>query len=146
MDPVLRPFHPQDLLEIRNRDGSELPPVIFGPHVAGFPAFTAVVEGVPIGCAGVTLPWPGVGHAWMVLSDAVEDHALWMFRMVKGVLRDVQRAYHLHRIETEALEASARNQQWLTGLGFRREANGTATALLPDKRSMVRYEFIEGGH
>lgn len=125
-----------------NRDGSQISrEAILAQAMAG-PAFTAVIDGRPLGCAGLVLPWPGVGMAWMKLGDDIGRHGLWLTRTVKRFLRDAIRIYHLHRIEAITLDGHHVNQQWLQVLGFHVEQYGIARQFLPDQRSIVRYEWV----
>jgi hypothetical protein len=130
-NPILRPFRASDATSIVNQDG---------PQVS--PAFTAEVDGAPIGCAGLVLLWPGVGSAWMVLSAESTHHGFWLTRTVKAFLKDMEVRYSLHRIDAVALEESSKNQAWLEALGFHVEP-GRATAYLSDRRSVIRYERIK---
>lgn len=106
------------------------------------PAYTGMWNGQILGCAGVMLPWPGMGIAWVTISPlAATKFKIWMTRTCRRVLDDVVRSFKLHRVEAIALEGSLVNQQWVEAMGFTRE-NGHATAYLPDKRNIIRYERI----
>lgn len=128
-----------------NRDGQQLSNALMLSQVTQGPAWTITLDGQAIGCGGVVVIWTGVGHAWMRLSDAIAPHGRWMFKVVRATLRDIIRAYGLHRVEAEALEDSLRNNRWLEHLGFNREESGRARAFLPDRRTMVRYELVLHG-
>ena len=127
-----------------NRDGIQCPVEDMTAQALAFPSFTAELDGQPIGCAGIVMPWPGVGMVWMILSEDMESHGLWMTRTVKTFLAYMERVYQLHRLEAVALQESPRNQAWMTALGFQQERDGLATGYLPDGRSMVRYERVKG--
>lgn len=143
-EPVLRPFKTADASLIVNRDGVQCTADTICWQAKMGPAFTAELDGHPIGCAGVVIPWPGVGQAWMVLSDAIEPYSLWMYRNVRHMLDGMVVAFCLHRMEAVALLDEPRYQRWLEGLGFTSEKDGVARGLLPDRRSMKRYEWIKG--
>lgn len=127
---------------IVNRDGVQVDAATICWQATQGPAFTAVLDGQPIGCAGVVIPWPGVGQCWMVLSEAIDAHALWMYRQVRHILDGVVMAMGLHRLEAVSTMEEPRNMRWLEGLGFTAEQGGVARKLLPDQRSMKRYEWI----
>lgn len=140
--PTLRPFRASDLDALVNRDGAQIDRQQLLAQARSGPAFTAEVDGVPLGCAGVVLLWPGVGSAWMVLTEEMVLHRLWLTRTVRHFLEDMTRVYRLHRIEAVALDDVTRNQGWLELLGFETEKDGRARHYLSDGRSMVRYERI----
>ena len=143
MAPVIRSFQASDLECILNRDGAQITPEAILVQASNGPAFTAVLDDAPIGCAGLVLPWPGLGMAWMVLSEEMSGHGLWLTRTVKWFLEDMAYTYELHRIEAVALEDSLRNQKWLQALGFTSELNGRARQFLSDQRTVIRYEWVK---
>lgn len=141
-EPILRPFQAIDVLRIVNRDGVQCSAQELLWQAKQGPTFTAELAGVPIGCAGVVLPWPGVGQCWMVLSTAIEPHTFWMYKQVRKILDRMVEMHHLHRLEAMSITGDARNQRWLEGLGFTIEQQGVARQALPTKQSMTRYEWI----
>jgi hypothetical protein len=145
MQPILRPFRPEDLDVLLNRDGEQIARATVLQQAALGPAMTAVVGDRPIGCAGIVIPWPGVGSAWMILADDAATHILWITKTVVAFLRAMQRLNGLHRIEALALQECVKNQRWLEMLGFQREVYGVAHGFLSDRRDMVRYEMVNGG-
>lgn len=142
-EPVLRPFNASDLDVLINRDGLQVPRQTVLAQAAAGPAFTAVVEGRPIGCAGIVFPWPGVGSTWMIMTEDIGDHGLWLYRTVRKFIEDMARINALHRIEGVALCESPRNQQFFEALGFHVERDGVARGFLADGRSVVRYEWVK---
>jgi RimJ/RimL family protein N-acetyltransferase len=107
------------------------------------PAMTGILGETMLGCAGIILPWPGMGLAWMVLSEQIGEHGLWMTKMVKRFLDDAIRCYGLHRLEAVVLSDNECNQKWIERLGFTRE-NGCARAYTQDRRDVIRYEWVRG--
>jgi hypothetical protein len=107
------------------------------------PAFAADVDGIVLGCAGIVLPWPGVGMAWMCLAKEAGRYGIWLTRTTRRILHDLIRVHQLHRVEVIALQESERNLAWLKILGFMREIDGRATAYFTDRRSVIRFERIE---
>lgn len=142
--PTLRPFQPSDIERIVNRDGAQIPSAVVVAQGLAGPSFTAVIDDRPIGCAGIVFPWPGVGSTWMVLSDEIGEHGLWMYRTVRKFLDHMITLHNLHRLEGVALADSPRNQSWHEGLGFHVEQQGVARGFLADGRSVVRYEWVKG--
>lgn len=142
--PTLIPFLASHLQGLVNRDTAFRDPWSLAVEKAqGGPAFTGVLGDTILGCAGVVLPWPGVGLVWMVLGEQIEEHGLWMTRTVKHFLADVRRCHDLHRLEAVVFESNARNQRWIEALGFTRE-NGVARQYSSDRQHIIRYELVGG--
>ncbi len=141
--PTVRAFRSEDLAAIVNRDGQQIPQAVLMQQACAGPAWTAVVDDRPIGCAGVVMPWPGVGMAWMVLSEEIERHGIWLCKTVVAFLSETVNRHGLHRVEAVALVDSPRNQRWLSRMGFHVEQHGVARHFLADCRSVVRYEWIK---
>lgn len=142
-EPTLRPFQASDLDMIVNRDGQQVSNKALLAQALAGPSFTAVIEDRPIGCAGIVIPWAGVGMTWMILSEEMAEHGLWMYRTVRRFLDDMVRIHDLHRLEGVALIDSERNQRWHEGLGFHVEQHGIARQFLSDRRDVVRYEWVK---
>lgn len=141
-EPRLIPFQAEHLLAFQNRDTSVREELILGiKKERGGPAFTAVAGEFILGCGGVLLVWPGVGSAWMNLSEAVFLYRIWLTRTVKRALEDIMRAHNLHRLEAAVLANSERNRKWIESLGFRPEG-GVARAYTQDRQDAVRYEMV----
>lgn len=140
-NPVLIPFRAEHLTGLLNRDGGLREPWSLAIEKQHGPAMTGILSETILGCAGVVLPWPGVGLAWMVLGEQVGEHGIWMTRMVRRFLDDVIRCHNLHRIEAVVLADNYRNQRWIERLGFTRE-NGCARAYTQNQRDAIRYEWV----
>jgi RimJ/RimL family protein N-acetyltransferase len=141
--PSIRPFEPADLLACVNRDGWQGATLQMAEEQAKRgPAFTFVQDGRIIGVTGVVVPWPGVGTAWMALTDHINGHRIWLTKVSQAVLRHAVQAHQLHRLEATVLADSERNQRWLEALGFSREQDGRARAYTALGADMVRYERI----
>ena len=142
--PVLRPFSPHDLEMLVNRDGDhDLSTTILAQARSGI-ALTAEVDGVPIGCGGLVIPWDGMGLCWMLLGESICRYPVWLTRTVRRLLHDVERACDLQRVEALVLESAPRNQRWLEQLGFTTEREGLARAYLPGHLNVIRYERVKG--
>ena len=143
--PRLVPFEAWHLQGLLNRDThQEDLPSLTMEKIRGGPAFTGMVDGIVLGCAGLVITWPGMAIGWMVLSEQIGRHAIWMTRTVRRVLRDARRIYHLHRIEAVVLDGNVRNQRWIEMLGFSQEQQGIARHYTVDQGNVVRYEWIGG--
>jgi hypothetical protein len=138
--PTVRAFRAEDAEHLLNRDGTQLTRQAFLRQAASGPSFTACVDEQPIGCAGVILLWPGVGSCWMLVTDELSTHGLWLTRTVKTFLREMIRVHRLHRLEATSVNGD--NGRWLEVLGFTSERDGVARQYLTDRRNVVRYEWV----
>ena len=140
--PMLVPFLAEHVVAIQGRDGGAREPwaVSLDKERRG-PAYTLLLEGRVVVCAGVMLLWPGVGTVWANVSGEFPRVKVWATRTIRRMLADVIRAYGLHRLESVALADNERNQRYMEFLGFERE-DGKARAYTPDKRDVVRYQLV----
>ena len=143
--PTVRMFETADLDAICNRDGAQISREAIEVQTALGPTWTACLDDQPIAIGGITLPWPGIGMAWMIVGEQMAPYRIWFTRTTKRFLLDTIHRYNLHRVEAQALEESLTNQYWLERLGFHVEHNGRAQAYLADARTIIRYEWIRGG-
>lgn len=142
--PTVRPFQPDDAEQIVNRDGRQCSVSHLLMQSGHGPAWTAVVDGRAVAAAGIVIPWPGLGMAWMVVQEDAMMPPLWLTRTVKRFLHELVQRHALHRLEAVAIQDSVMNARWLEAVGFTREQHGVARQYLEDARSVVRYERIEG--
>jgi RimJ/RimL family protein N-acetyltransferase len=85
--------------------------------VADF-AFSAVADGRIVGCAGVMPLWPGVGHAWAVLSDAALARPITLTRAVQRELTRIEIVLGLQRLQATVADGHVAGRRWLAWLGF----------------------------
>lgn len=140
--PILVPFKAPHLVALQPRD--EVGPDGWAQarqkETMG-PAFTLLDGDRILGCAGVVIAWPGVGLGWVVLTEEIRPYGLWLTRHVRCILRDIMRAYRLHRVEAAILCGNERNLRWAEAFGFRPEG-GIARAYTSDRRDAVRYQLM----
>ena len=138
--PRLIPFQAQHLLALSFRDGDRRETIRSAVrHETEGPAYTAIGDGMILGCAGVALAWPGVGCAWAVLTDdLMKKFPIWTTRTIRYFINDARRAFNLHRLEMVAL---SHNVRWAAALGFVPEQDSTARAFTADRRDAVRLEM-----
>jgi hypothetical protein len=117
--------------------------VAYNKEVMG-PSFSALVDQRIIACAGIVIPWPGVGICWATFSEEIGRYPVWFSRTCRHVLNDTLRSCGLHRLESVALKDSERNRRWLTMLGFKHEW-GVARLYTSDQQDVVRYERLNDG-
>jgi hypothetical protein len=78
-------------------------------------------EGVIIVCAGIVVPWEGVGEFWSIPSELVRHHKTSYARVALRVIKEVQRAKNLHRLHSFVLVEDARASKFMRWLGFKCE-------------------------
>ena len=81
-------------------------------------AFSAVEAGRIVGCAGIVPLWPGVGHAWAVLSDTALAHPVALTRTVQRELARIEAEQNLRRVQATVAEDHVAGRRWLAWLGF----------------------------
>lgn len=84
-------------------------------------AFSGVIDGRIVGCAGVRPMWPGVGEAWAVFSGEALIRPFALFRAATRGLAAIEAAQGLRRVQATAHDGHAAAARFLEALGFRRE-------------------------
>lgn len=104
------------------------------------PAWTMLLNGRVIGCAGLAMAWPGRAQAWCVLAPDIPKMAwLGIHRVVAARLAQTP-ALGLRRIEADALYGFPPAARWLEMLGFERE--GLARAYGPGGEDFLRFARV----
>ena len=85
------------------------------------PAYTAYVEGVRIGMAGVNILWPGTGEAWALFGNGYEQYGIFIHRSAKRFLDVIAAEHKMIRIQAVAENTSRVAISWLFHLGFEYE-------------------------
>lgn len=124
----------RDLIEAVGRD--------FGEQFAlAGPAYTMVEDDTPIAAAGVYIMWPGVGEAWMHLSEyVVTKRPLALYRFTDRVLTSIIRDYNLRRVQAPICRKMQVNRRFVESLGFM--AEGTMHRWGPDDCDYVMYARV----
>jgi hypothetical protein len=117
------PFKPEHVKEMELQDSQKYLSSFANDNVLaslqGDWSFTGVVNGVPIGCAGIIPMWQGRGIAWAYLSSRATKHQfIQVHRAVKKFLDDC----YLQRIEMTVDCEFAEGHRWAHKLGFTMEA------------------------
>lgn len=87
------------------------------------PAFTGWWDGVPVACAGLTLPWPGLAQAWALWGPEAPRHARRVHAAVIHRLGLLMQKHRLRRVEAVVDAGAAQSLRWARHLGFRWEAD-----------------------
>ncbi|NJB68532.1 hypothetical protein GGQ74_002205 [Desulfobaculum xiamenense] len=122
------PFRPEHAaeLDLRPLDSLGLTGAVCGGdplrlgrvYAAGGPAFTGLVDGRPVACAGIVLGAPGVGDGWALTGVEVPHFALSFCRAFSRMLPALMAEWHLVRVQALVLEEHATSRRWLERLGF----------------------------
>ena len=88
------------------------------------PAMSAVEDsGEVLACAGVLIPWSGLGYAWCVISGrGKERYPLALHYAVKRILRGIMKTRGLRRVQATVFDGAPRNERWMIALGFHKES------------------------
>jgi hypothetical protein len=82
------------------------------------PGYTAVQGSRIVACAGVMIPWSGLGFAWAVVTDEARQWPCAVHRATRRALEQITRDYTLRRVEASVQADQARNIRWARALGF----------------------------
>ena len=112
---VIRPFEPSDLEAFCQQVGQLVPKSIPGP------AFTCLCEGKVIGSAGIVPKHPGVGEAWILLTQDALLHGLVVARHTKRGLARLMEEGGYRRVQITIEHGQDDLIGWMHFLGFQIE-------------------------
>lgn len=104
-------------------------------------AWTAMVDGRPIGSAGVVEAWTGRAYAWALLAEDAGPHMLAITRAIRCFL--ARSPYR--RIEMAVSAGFDAGQRWAELLGFTLETPTAMRAYLPNGGDAWLYARINDG-
>jgi len=139
----VRPFEPDDLLMIQAREpdssiAAGIPDLVESARLYEKygPAFTGLIDGVPLAAAGLVIIWPGVATGWAFTSAMVPKYRLSFHRTIKQYLDMLVRERNLHRVQVEIPVSHTVSREWVKRLGFHEE--GIMRQFGADKSDYVR--------
>ena len=103
---------------------------------AGGYARTALVDGVPVACAGMIEMWKGRAYAWAYLAEGWEKHLKVVHRAVLQALKSCR----WRRVEMAVDSRYPQGKRWALHLGF--DYEGTARAYTSDGRDCEIYARV----
>lgn len=103
---------------------------------AAVQAFTFIVDGRILFCAGFTVLWEGVADFWMVPSVYTKEHPFVFYKLIRRYLAAIPQTFRLHRLQTTSYDDPF-HEKWMRKLGFEKE--GTMKQYLHTKENMVVY-------
>ena len=85
-------------------------------------AYTGIdKEGKIIAIGGVAFLWQGVGSGWVLTSELLLKHKIWVHRNIRDILDITEKIHDLHRIESIILKDHEVSMSWAERLGFQQE-------------------------
>jgi len=115
------PFHPSHLANL-NLQGfagemAKDPETVAALDKSGM-AWSGLMDGRVVGCAGLIPQWPGRAVAWAVFGECLPMSAWFKItKAVRKVLAETQ-ASGFHRIEMTVQEDFKQGHRWAEALGF----------------------------
>ena len=129
-----RHYQPGDLEQVKARYEILGPENLSSFHLDNSDMYSFTIDGRVVAVAGQTMVWPGLGEAWVHLSDEVREHPVWFVRGVKHVLEKSQRENNIRRTNALIHEDRPEYLKWCELLGFKGESYMPEAA--PDGRGM----------
>jgi len=148
MDYELRPYQPEDYLNVSRREfdlytfGTRGNPEIIAKQLLDGKAFTGVCEKGLIACAGVLPLWRGVAEAWCVGSPLIEHFKFSFPKVVHRKITEMINYYGLDRLQTIVDREFITSIKWLERMGFQYE--GEMPKYIAG-RTYWRYAWIRRG-
>ena len=119
---LVRPFEPGDISKIGGRAYEQELIRLTGDHGENFaaygPAFTMLDDDKPVMAAGVYIPWPGIGEAWMHLSPWFYSHVKTAYRETREILHSIIVNKKLRRVQCPIHAGMEKNMNFVEHLGF----------------------------
>jgi len=134
------PFAPEHILQLDVQDAQRLTDEEQAQALAapfGW-AWTGLVNGVPVACAGLVEVWQGRAYAWALLARTAGP---WMAAITRAVRRAL-RATPFDRIEMAVEAGFAAGQRWAVMLGFELETPQPLRRYLPGGRDAYLYAMV----
>ena len=148
------PFDPEHLRQLtpRSFEGTEME--LLGDYVERSrqylklgPAYTGIIDGQIMMCAGVFPLWRGVAETWLVTTPLVPQYPVCFHRAISRMLAILEKGMDLWRIQTALHWRHKVSHKWVKRLGFRWE--GEMPGYGPDGETYIRFgrvrKKVEGG-
>lgn len=105
------------------------------------PAFTGVLDGVPKGCAGLEIIWPGMAEGWLLLAQDIRNYNILAARTVKRKFEELIKEHHLVRIQAPLRVGFEMAMAFAMWLGFKYE--GTLRKYHADGTDAMMFARVE---
>jgi hypothetical protein len=106
----------------------------------GGPAYTLMIDGQIVCCAGVVLMEWNRGEAWTLVSSLFYKYPKTSFKAIKVKLDEIAREKNLRRVQSVISSNSEWGERWMEHLGFQKE--GTLRAYGPSGGDFVMFSRI----
>jgi|JI9StandDraft_2_1071091.scaffolds.fasta_scaffold04911_5 hypothetical protein len=134
------PFEPEHILQLDVQEAQRLTDDEQARALAapfGW-AWTGMVDGVPVACAGLVEVWQGRAYAWALLARTAGP---WMAAITRAVRRALK-ASTFDRIEMAVDAGFVAGQRWALLLGFELETPRPLRRYLPGGRDAYLYAMV----
>lgn len=74
-----------------------------------------------LACFGVVMFWPGVAHAWAMISEEARKYPISLTRCVSREIEQFEKRWSIRRLEAAVVIDDERAARWLKVLGFNLE-------------------------
>jgi len=101
-------------------------------------SFTLMIDGKPVGCAGIVTITDGMGEAWAVLGNVIERYCKSAFWATKKGLEKIIREQKLKTVQSFVESDYEEGKHFLYHLGFV-EVDADYSVLAPDGRPMIKF-------
>lgn len=101
-------------------------------------AFTLIIDNKIIACGGIEQLWPGVGEAWLIMSEGALKYPVSVMRRAREIFPKMNTKYH--RVQALVLYQFHKAMLFVERLGFRYE--GLMQAYGPNKEDYMRYVIL----
>lgn len=103
------------------------------------PAFTLIIDGEIVGCAGVILLDWRRGEAWSLLSTLLYKYKKITFRAIKNGLDKIVKEKKLRRVHSLVNPESELNKEFMKHLGFKNETPNGLKSFGPNGETLLMY-------
>ena len=136
----VKPFEPKDYVEITKGlpNWLDMNPLEMGIlYKRRGLAYSGFCNGELVICAGVGIPWKGLGEVWAVLSPHAPKCHLSINRAAKRFLWAMIKEADLRRVQAQVDLSFTKGLKWLEWLGFK--FDGVSEKYGPNGEDFVRY-------
>lgn len=84
-------------------------------------AFTAMIDGIPIACGGISLQEWNKAEVWAVFSSSFKQHKLFIYRFIKTAIVEGIKKFNIIRLQATIDPQYPENIKWIESLRFEYE-------------------------
>jgi hypothetical protein len=98
-------------------------------------------DGTVLACAGITLIWPGLGEAWLLVKpDVARRYPVALYKAIVAGLHEMAATHHLRRVQAVVIAGYLEGERLAAHLGFTEEGLMRRYDVLG--RDCVRYAWL----